>query len=314
MKYFKHLVLLMLSVVMLDADTSTRTSLTFSSDKDGNLNPTLFIPVYYGEQNQFFSGIGYTSSNYNDAGSIDGFNDSKNALIGSSKDILISYINYKDSLFGFAISVGVESTFSQQQNDEFGYIHDSDNVFGNGADYYISFDNSIELDIQRHALRADIALPYGEYFRSRLSTSISPFTSIGVKQSTIFKPLVSETGTSSSKTTQDIAYNFVYELQTKTGYLFDIGALASYDVQPLKYDLAQLAKSGSSFIFNTNTVDTTEIKSLYIVKLIYNGKIMGTLNPSIGYGVEKLIRKDNLSNEQSSYDTTLFTFGFEKRF
>jgi len=48
MRYIKHLLLVVMAIASLDADTSTRTNLTFASDDDGNLNPTLFIPVYYG--------------------------------------------------------------------------------------------------------------------------------------------------------------------------------------------------------------------------------------------------------------------------
>ena len=315
MRYLGQILLVwVITLTTLGADNSGRTSLTFSSDKDGNLNPTLFIPVYYGDHDQFFSRVGYTSSNYKDTSTVDGFNDSKYALVSASKELLVNYISYKTSLSGFAVSVGAQSTFSHINNNEFGYIHDSANLFANGTDYYISFDNEVELDIKRHALRGDIYLPFKEYFKSRLSTSISPFTTIGVKQSTIFKPLVTQTGTSSSTTTQSLAYNFLYEFRLKTGTMVDFGGLASYNNQPLKYDLAQLAQSGSSYIFQTSTVDTTEVRSNYLVKLIFNIKVMGGLNPSIGYGIEKLDIKNNITKKLLSTQKTLLTFGFEKRF
>ncbi len=314
MRQIRYILLVAITLASLHADTSSRTSFTFSSDEDGNLYPTLFIPVYYGDNNQFFSRIGYTSFSYKDISSVNSFDDSKDALVSSSKELLVNYISYKTALFGFDVSVGAQSVFSHIDNNEFGYIHDSANLFGNGSDYYISFDNEIALDIQQHALRGDIFLPFGDYLNSRLSTSISPFTIIGVKQSTIFKPLVSETGTSSSKTTQELAYNFLYELRLRTGTFVDFGALASYSNQPLKYDLAQLATSGSSYVFDTNTVDTIEVKSSYLVKLIFNIKIMGGLNPSIGYGVKSLDMRNNVTHKSISSEKKFFAFGFEKRF
>ena len=291
----------------------TRTNLSFTMN-DGNLNPSIFIPVYYGNKNQFFSGIGYTSGNLKESSAIDNFSDSKNALVSNSKDLLINYISYSTFLFGLKVSVGAQSTFSNIENNEFGYIHDSANLFGNGTDYYIAFDNDIELDVQRHAIRADVLLPFGEYFISRLSTSISPYTKIAVKQSTIFKPLVNETGTSSSSTVQDIAYNFIYEGQIKTGTFFDIGLLASYDNLPLKYDIDQLASSGGNFIFDTTTIDSTEVTTSYVVKILFNKRIIGGLNPSFGYGIKKIDAKDNISGKTVSTDNKIFTIGIEKRF
>lgn len=295
-------------------DIFTRTNLTFKMDNNGNLNPSIFVPIYYGSENQFFSGIGYTSGNTNEVSTLDNFSDSKNSLVSNSKDLLLNYLSYSAFLFGLHFSVGAQSTFSKIQNNEFGYIHDSDNIFGNGTDYYASFDNSIDLDVQRHAIRADIELPIGSFFKSRLSTSISPFTQISVDQSTIFKPLTNETGKSSSSTTQDISYNFMYEMQIETGTFFDIGLVASYDNTPYKYDLAQLDTDGSSFFFTTNTVDTTEVTTSYLVKILFEKEIIGGLNPSFGYGIKYLDTKDNVTGETVSTNNTVFTLGLERRF
>ena len=311
-KQTKLLLSTLLLASLANAEDATLTEISFNMDDDGNLNPTFFIPIYYGDSKQFYSAIGFTSTNSKEVDSLDDYSDSKNAIISSSKDLTLNYITYKTSLLGFDVSVGAESTISDVENNEFGYIHDSNDVFENGSDYYIAFDNEVELDIKRHAIRADIVLPMGEYFTSRLSTSIAPLTTIGVEQSTIFKPLVNETGTSSSSTTQDIAYNFKYELQSHTGSLIDIGFVASYDNQPLKYDIAQLDKIEDNFVFTTNTIDSNEVTTSYMVKILFNKKILGGLNPSIGYGIENLDSKDNISGETSSTDKTIFSIGFEK--
>ena len=283
-------------------------------DEDGNLNPSIFVPIYYGSENQFFSGIGYTSGKSTESDKIEGFSNSKNALVSDSQDLLLNYISYTTSLFGLKTSVGIQSTFSKIENNEFGYINDSDDIFGNGTDYYVSFDNSIELDVQRHAIRADIELPIGSFFNSRLSTSISPYAQIAVDQSTIFKPLSDETGTSSSSTVQDISYNFMYEIQIDTGTFFDIGLVASYDNTPYKYDLAQLDTDGTSYFFTTNTVDITEVTTSYLVKILFEKQIIGGLNPSFGYGIKNLDTKDNIGGDTVSTNSTMFTIGVERRF
>lgn len=303
-----------LAVSMLHAADTTKTELSFQKDDDGNMNPTIFIPIYYGSSNQFYSGIGYTSTNLKEINTIDGFSDGKNALVSTSKDLKLNYFTYIASFSSFKISLGVESTYSEVKNNEFGYIHDSSNLFGKGADYYIAFDNDIDLDIQRHAIATDITIPMGEYFTSRLSTSVSPFTTISVKQFTNFKPLVMETGTSSSSTTQDIAYNIKYEGQIHTGTFVDIGLVANYDFQPLKYDIAQLAMKKGNYVFETNTIDTNEVTSSYIARLLFDYEVMGGLKPSIGFGKEHFERKDNMGGSTTSTDTNIISVGFEKRF
>jgi len=310
----KLLLSTLLLTTLASADESTLTEISFNMDDDGNLNPTLFIPIYYGDSKQFYSAIGFTSTNSKEVDSLDTFNESKNAIISSSKDLTLNYITYKSSLLGFDVSVGVESTLSYVENNEFGYIHDDSNFFEKGDDYYIAFDNEIELDINRHAIKADVVIPFGEYITSRLSTSISPYTNIGVEQSTIFKPLVDETGTSSSSTVQDLAYNFKYEMQIKIDSFIDIAFVASYDNQPLKYDVAQLAKNETNYIFETNTIDTNEVTISYMAKILFNKKILGGLKLSIEYGVENLDSKDNVSGKTSSTDKSMFSIGFEKRF
>lgn len=315
MKTIKKLIVISgFITTMLVAQESTLTDISFNMDDDGNLNPSLFIPLYYGNSKQFYSAIGFTSTNSKEVDSLDEFNDSKNAIISSSKDLTLNYITYQTSLLGLNVSAGIESTISYIENNEFGYIHDSNSFFENGNDYYIAFDNEIELDIKRHAIRADVVLPMGNYITSRLSTSISPYTTIDVKQSTIFKPLVNETGTSSSSTVQDLAYSFKYELQTKTDSIIDIGFVASYDNQPLKYDIAELATSGNNYIFETTTIDINEITTSYMAKILFNKKVLGGLKPSIGYGVENTDSKDNVNGGTTSTDRTMFSVGFEKKF
>ena len=311
---FKVILTTLLLCSSLFANDSTRTEISFDIDENGNMNPVIFIPVYYGSDNRFFSGLGYTSASYTSTDSIDGFSDSKNALVSSSHDLLLNYITYQTSLFGMPISLGAESTFSKVKNNEFGYIQDSNNNFKHGSDYYLSFDNTIDLNIYRHAIRADIIIPLGKYLTSRAFTSISPYTTIGVKQSTMFKPLVSKDGTSTSSTVQDIAYNFRYEMQTKLDFFVNLGFTASYNFQPLKYNISQIAGNGTSYYFENTLIDTNEITTSLLLKVIMNIDLLGGLKPALGFGVKYLDVRDNLTGKTTSTNNNIFTFGIEKRF
>lgn len=295
-------------------DNLTLTNISFNVDENGNINPYIFIPIYYGSSNQFYSSIGFGSKNTKEVSAITNFANSKNAFISSSKELTINYVTYKTVLFGYAVSFGVESSLRKIKNNEFGYIQDSNNFFTKGSEYYISFDNEVDLDIQSHALRADIVVPFGTQFSSRFFASVSPFAKIGVKQSTMFKPLVSETGASSSSTMQDIGYRFRYDGLIKTGYSFDIGLVAYYDNQPLKYNVAQLSQNGNSYTFKTNLVNTTEITTQYIIKILLSKKMLGGLRPSIGYGIENIDTISNITKSTSSTKRNIFTFAFEKLF
>jgi hypothetical protein len=314
--------LLLLSTIIISStlfaeditSNATLTNLSLDMDKDGYINPNIFIPIYYGTSNQFYSAIGYTSSNSQEVEKIDGFSDSKSAVVSSKNELTLNYINYSSSFGKYKISIGIESKFTETKYNEFGYIHDSDNNFNNGEDYYISFDNDIDLNINRHAITTDILVPMGEYFSSRFFTSISPYTTIDVTQSTIFKPLVTETGKSSSSTLQKIAYTFRYDALVKTHTFINLGFVAIYDNQPLKYDIAQLQQNNSEYTFKTTTIDTNEKTLSLIGKIIFNFNIMGGLHPSIGYGSKKVTIKDNTRDETTTNKTTFVTIGFEKTF
>ena len=295
-------------------DNLTLTNISFNMDEDGNLNPNVFIPYYYGDAKQFYSSISYSASNFTDASVVENFSDSKNAVVSISNEFTLNYITYITTFFGLRTSFGLESSFSKINNNEFGYIHDKDNIFDNGNDYYLSFDNDIELNIKKHAIRADIVIPMGDYFSSRFFVSVSPFMRVDVTQSTIFKPLISETGTSSSSTSQDISYSLRYDALIKTGTFINIGFEAFYNIQPLKYNIAQLTQKDGKFSFEINEIDIKETTTKFIAKLLFDIEVLGSLNPTIGYGVETVKTTDNLSGDSISKKKAIIIFGIEKLF
>lgn len=310
----KKILLALLLVTSLFATENTRTNISFDVDKDGNLNPSLFVPIYYGSDSQFYSAVGYSSGNIKeitDKNAISGFSDSKNALISTSKTLSINYFTYKNKDVRFPFSFGLQSKIINIQNNEFGYLKDDSGKLGTAGDYYV-FDNDVELDIYQHDIYADIELSFGTYFNSRISTTLSPFTSINVKQSTIFKPLVSTTGASDSSSTQDFSYAFKYDVLLKTGLFFDIGFLASYENLPLKYDVDVVNNAGNDF--TKTQIDTTEISTKFIGKILLNKEMLGGLKPVIGYGIDNIKTKNNIDSSESSIDNKIIVLGFEKIF
>ncbi len=307
-------VLLSLLSSQLYAQNLAQTTISFNLDKHQNINPTIFIPFYYGENKQFYSAIGYLSSNTQNVEKIDKFSESKNAYISNTKELTLNFLSYQSKVFNYKTSVGILTKFIDRVNNEFGYIHDKENIFNHSTDYYISFDNEIEIDIESYAIDVDIVIPIGQYFSSRIGVRISPYTTLRVKQSTLFKPLISEIGTSSGSSTQKIAYSVRYDALIKTDTFFDIGFMASYTNRSLKYDIAQLGYINDNYQFEINTIDTEETTLKYVVKLLLNREMMGGLKPSIGYGIESFTVKDNLTKKTSSFDKKIVVFGIERVF
>ncbi len=298
----------------LYAQNLAQTTISFNIDDNQNINPTIFIPLYYGKDKQFYSAIGYLSSNTQNVEKIDKFSESKNAYISNTKELTLNFLSYQSKVFNYKTSVGILTKFIDRVNNEFGYIHDKENIFNHSTDYYISFDNEIKIDIQSYAIDADIIIPLGKYFSSRIGMSISPYTTLRVKQSTLFKPLIKEIGTSSGSSMQKIAYSLRYDALIKTDTFFNIGFMASYTHRSLKYDIAQLEYINDSYQFEKNTIDTEETTLKYVVKLLLNREMMGGLKPSIGYGIESFSIKDNLTQKTSSVDKKIVVFGVEKSF
>lgn len=310
----KKVLPIFLTTSCLLANESALSEIALDLDDDGNINPSISIPVYYGKNKQFYSSIGYTSSNANEVKSLDGFDDSKNAFVSSSHELNINYISYSTTLSHIQLSFGINSTFSSIKNNEFGYIHDSENVFNQGADYYLSYDNEVLLDIVRYSLSTDVVFPLGDKVESRLHLSLSPFSTLDVEQSTIFKPLVSQKGESSSSDSQDLSYDIRYDLQYKTDMFFDVGFTLKYSSNSFKYDVAALNTDGSTYSFAKQKVDTTETTTSYMVKSIFKYSVFGGLKPSLGFGMRYLTKEDNINKSSEDSSSTVVSFSFEKEF
>ena len=310
----KRIIATLLTTSSLFANESALSEIALNLDDGGNINPSISIPIYYGKNNKFFSSLEYTSSNMSEVDVLDGFIDSKNAFVSRSNELTLNYISYSTKLSSLQLSFGINSTFASIKNNEFGYIHDSENVFNKGDDYYISYDNEVLLDIVRYSLSADVVFSFSKKIDSRLHLNISPFSTLDVDQSTIFKPLVSQKGESSSSYTQDISYNIRYDIQYNTDSFFDIGLTLKHKSNSFKYDVAALNADGSNFSFTNQAVDTTETTTSYMLKTIFKYSVLGGLKPSLGFGMRDFSKEDNINNSSVDSSSTIFSFSFERDF
>ena len=305
----KRINLLICSTLLATAlnATDTQTQINFEQDSDGNINPNIFVPIELSDDSYF--GIGYTSSTSKTIGALNSFSDSKTGLVSTKKDMKVNWYTKKIANY----SIGLQTNHITIENNEFGYIHDTADVFGKGNDYWIAFDNSVELDIVKTSIYMDWNKKYSD-LHLRLSSTISPMTTLKVKQSTLFKPLVDTVGTNSSSDSQGLGYGLKLESFYDTDSLLKLGFLYSYDFSPVKYDIAQLAKSGSNYIFETATIDTEEVTTKYLFKLYIERNVLGGLIPTIGFGSATTDIKDKVSGKTVSEDNDIISFGFEKKF
>ncbi|MEA3384032.1 MAG: hypothetical protein U9Q20_05090 [Campylobacterota bacterium] len=146
MKSITKLLLLSTLLASTLSANDTLTQINFEQDSDGNLNPNILVPIYWNDS--IYSAVGYTSSTTKEIEKVDGFTDSKNGMVATKDNLKINWLTYKFSNF----SAGLQSKIINIDKNEFGYIHDSADLFGNGADYYIAFDNDVELDIMQTGL------------------------------------------------------------------------------------------------------------------------------------------------------------------
>ena len=305
-KTTKLLISIILLVTSLNA-TSTQTQINFEQDNDGNVNPNILVPIHW--NSKYYSGIGYTSSTTKDIGKVSSFNDSKNGMVSSERTTVINWITKNISNY----SIGLVTSISNIKNNEFGYIHDTENLFGNGNDYWVAFDNDIELDIVKTGIFAKYTTSFDKIYLRTIAT-VFPSSNLDVKQSTIFKPLANDMGVSSSSTSQDLGYSLQLEALYDTNSFISFGFMYSYDFEPIKYDIAQLNKSDSTYNFKTNTIDTDETTTKYLFKFKFDKKMLGGLYPSLGFGKIKTSIKDNKTNQTKTEDKNIVSFGFEKIF
>ena len=296
----------------LGAVETTLTNISFVQDENGNLNPNIFIPVYYGSDNQFYSAVGYTSGTFSETDTLGGTEDSKTSLVSNQTDVTLNYITYVLPVNIVTFSFGINSRFSKIDNTEFAYQHVKEDIpLSDGStlniNEYFIVENKTDIEVQSHNLEFQVLVPLGKYLNSRLTANISPYTTIKVDEKSATKSSFGITPQEKTSTTvQNISYGGLLELQTDLDFFANFGIVVGYSDQPLKYDI--VGDPGEDL------VDTNEVRTTYLAKVIFEKELLGGINPSIGYGIEYLDIKDNVGGGTISTNRTIFTLGVEKRF
>lgn len=284
-----------------------RLVLDLAVDDDSNINPDLFIPIPWSQN--WFSGLGYRNSSFQEQSTLNGFSESKLSTAIKEQVVRVNIISYQVNNGNFSYSIGGDYGQTSIDKVEFGYFHLDNGVI----DDFVAFDNNIEIEVTGLSLRGD--LTYGKSADNnsiRLTAIVSPGNTLDVKQSTDIKPIVPVTGQGSSSKSQDLGYNLHLATNHKLGSFLSVGLDLQYNVLPLNYDVKVLASTADSFI--DSTVDTTQTTTRVGLRFIFNYPITGNLYPVLGITSEDVKTKDNLSGGESSFSQTLTTVGLTARF
>ena len=210
-------------------------------------------------------------------------------------------------------SIGIQTDFIKIKNNAFGYIHDTLNIFNHGNDYWVTYNNEVDIDIQKTSLHLDYFKKTSNLFL-RLSFLFSLDTQLEVKQSTIFKPLITKIGKSSYSNSQDNSYTFKFEGFFDTKKLLKFGLFYSYDFMPLKYNLAQITLNNNSYYFKDSSIKSEEITQEYRFKIYFDHKVLDIFYPGITIGQTKIKTKDKIHHTSSTETSDIIGFTLQKWF
>ncbi len=285
---------------------SDRFNLDLNSDEDGNVNPGTFIPYYWG--NNWFSGIGFSSSSQLAQDTLDGFSDSRLGTNVEQQQISINLLSYESISGALSYSIGGDYNVINIDRTEFGYLYLNNGVI----DDYVAFDNLTEIEVKGLAVRGDITWGNIDENAIRFGWVISPSSTLDVDQDTAFKPIITNSATGSSSKSQDLGYDLKILTRHRISSSFSLGLQLRYQVLPLEYDIKVLASTADSF--QEETIDTNETTTSIGVRFIIDDAISTGLDLVIGFSNEKLKAKDNISGLTSSEDSSIFSVGFTSNF
>ena len=142
---------------------------------------------------------------------------------------------------------------------------------------------------------------------------LAPSNTLDVEQETVFKPIVPETGTSSSSTSQDVGYALKLDSRFRVFPIMNIGLEAGYELLPLKYDVAVLDPNTLNS-FTTARVDVHEITTRIGMRFIFRYETVSNLYPVIGVFNRKVEVEDQVNGFTESSSDTFYTFGITGEF
>lgn len=280
-------------------------NISFETDSNGDISPNLFFPIYWSQN--LFSGIGYTSSKNIENSTIQNFSDSRESKAINQQNLKVNFLSKKFKKEKYSFSIGLIGEYINIENTQFGFIHDKNSLFQKG-DIWIAFDNSLDIEVLKYGLYFDVTSKLHKKIFLRLSGDITPTAKVKLAQNTRFKPLVLEGKKFENSSTQDFSYSLLLEMMFQTDLGFSLGAEYEYIFFPLKYNLAVLGKNGGNYFFQTSKIESETVTDSWIIKLILDKKILGDMQPSIGFGKSRIVENSKTTNND------IIRFGIEKRF
>lgn len=280
-------------------------------DDDGKMAPEAFIPFNWG--NGWSSGVGVRSRQSDSHDTILGFPDSR---VGTS----VGEDRLRLNLFAFekrndvsSWLFGLEYEQVKIEQLQFGYFQMPDPYTSNPvvAGEYVAFDSLVDVEISKPNLFANFSMK-AETINWRIGVSVSPASNLSVDQETRFVPIVNATGSRSSDTSQDLAYNMVLELEVKTASSVNLGLSYYYESLPMNYDIAILNSTANGF--TDKTVDVEQLTSRVGIKAIFKKSLAGRLKPVIGYLMEDISTKNLSTGGTEKVSKNIVIFGLESQF
>ena len=141
---------LFLSMNSLLFSAEALTKIDLEKNQDGDTDPNILFQLVW--SNNYYSYVGYTSSSSKKIKLLFGSQDSKSAIISSKNTVTLNWLT-KEIKKNY--SIGIQTDFIKIKNNAFGYIHDTLNIFNHGNDYWVTYNNEVNIDIQKTSLHLD---------------------------------------------------------------------------------------------------------------------------------------------------------------
>ena len=291
-----------------DDVSSERLRFDLNMGDDNNLNPDLFIPVYW--QANWFSGLGFSQNSSFSSEVLAGFSDSKSGTSVNEDVVRLNILSYRTNNVDLNYSVGGDYQLRSIEKAEFGYFY-----LNNGTiDDYVAFDNKIDIEVTGISLRGDVTFGNrSDTNQFRISTIVSPSSNLDVEQKTDFKPIVATSGTGDSSKSQDLSYLLSVDSNHKLWENINLRFFAQYESLPLEYDLKVLASTATSF--QQTTIDVTEVTTRIGLRFVFTKlPIAEGLYAAVGFSTEDVETTNNAGAGSESSSDSLISIGFAGQF
>ena len=313
MKRFIYLLILTTSIYAEEAHVVDldRFNIYLKVDADGDVNPSVVIPIDWGD---FYSAVGYESKLaivHTDLGAE--YAPSKYLTEGRSKyfwlDVIGSHMNFEDSYFSYSFTVG----YRDMEILQYGYFHLTDPTTLDKETMAVDITKNLKM----YSTGLYLDYTYKNLFDRlsfRVSTHVYPYSYLKVNESVAYMPLIPEVGKGESSQRQDISYDINLDMVIRIISSLSLGISAQYEYLPYKYT-SLVPRTDALAYHYTDTQDNATTKSAGVRLLFSKFSFVG-IEPVIGYersvlSVESLY--EGITSTETSKSNN-YMFGFEKKF